>query len=67
MTKLDFSMWAIDLKKYLKDHNDERQHDNDFINGRSDAAAAEFEAARREGCTEHQAAEWAHHVLMKGV
>ena len=66
MSKIDFSYWAMDLKKHLRDINDSRKDDVEFINGRSDAAAAEFEAARREGCTEDQASERANRVLMQG-
>ena len=64
--ELDFSYWAMYLKKYLRDIGDARQDDVAFINGRSDAAAAEFETARREGLSVHQAMERANRVLMEG-
>lgn len=66
MGKIDFSAFAMELKKFLADHNDERQHDAEFINGRSDAAAAALEDARRRGLTVDQAMEEAHGVLMEG-
>ena len=67
MAKLDFNSWGLQLKEYLKETNDSRKDDNEFINERGDAAAGEFEAARREGCNESQALERAHHVLMAGL
>lgn len=67
MTKLDFGSWGLQLKGYLKEINDPRKDDHAFINERGDAAAGEFEAARREGCNESQALERAHHVLMAGL
>lgn len=67
MSKIDFSKFSLALLQELKKRNDERQHDAEFINGRGDVAAAEFEAARREGCTGDQAMERAHAVLMEGL
>ena len=49
MARTEFSGFAMELKKFLVDNNDERQHDVEFINGRSDAAAAAFEDARHQG------------------
>lgn len=66
MARIEFSAFAMELKKFLVDNNDERQHDVEFINGRSDAAAAAFEDARHQGHTVDQAMEIAHSVLMEG-
>ena len=32
MAKIEFSAFAMELKKFLVDNNDERQHDVEFIN-----------------------------------
>ncbi len=65
MARTEFSGFAMELKKFLVDNNDERQHDVEFINGRSDAAATAFEDARHQGHTVDQAMEIAHSVLME--
>lgn len=65
--KIYFSRWALSLKQYLRDTGDERQNDVEFINGRCDLAAVEYETATREGHTVDQAMERAHHVLMEGL
>lgn len=66
MAQIEFSAFAMELKRFLVDINDERQHDVEFINGRSEAAAVAFEDARHQGHTVDQAMEIAHSVLMEG-
>ena len=64
--KINFDYWAMSLKKYLQETGDERQHDAEFINGRSDAASEAFEQSRLAGATVDQATEVAHQVLIEG-
>ena len=66
MARIEFSAFAMELKKFLVDNNDERQHDVEFINGRSDAASAAFEDARHQGHTVDQEMEIAHSAQMEG-
>lgn len=66
MARIEFSGFTMEPKKFLVDNDDERQHDVEFINGRSDDAAVAFEDARHQGHTVDQALEIAHSVLMKG-
>lgn len=65
--ELEFSSFALTLKKYLMDNDDERQDDHEWINARSDAAAGEYEAARLQGCTVDEAFERANEVLMRDL
>ena len=61
---IEASYYGLYLLKYLRDTEDPRQHDHDFINGRADNAAGTFESARRSGATVDQAQEVAMRVLM---
>lgn len=65
--KIYFSLWAMELKQYLRDSGDVRQDDAEFINGRCDQAAAEYETATREGLEVDKAMERAHYVLMNNL
>ena len=62
---IEASYYGLYLLKYLKDTEDPRQHDHDFINSRADDAA--FEVERRAGATVDQAQEVAMKILMDGV
>lgn len=65
---ISFSAWSMELLKHLKETNDERQHDAEFINTRTDMAAAAYEDARlHQGMDPNQAMEVAHSVLMSGL
>ena len=61
---IEASYYGLYLLKYLKDTEDPRQHDHDFINSRADDAARAFECERRAGATVDQAQEVAMKVLM---
>lgn len=64
---IEASYYGLYLLRYLKDTEDFRQHDHDFINGRADDAAGTYEAERRAGATVNQAQEVAMKVLMDGL
>lgn len=64
---IEASYYGLYLLKYLKDTEDPRQHDHDFINSRADDAAGAFEGERRAGATLDQAQEVAMKILMDGV
>ena len=55
------------LLKYLRDMEDPRQYDHDFIKGRADDAAETFEGERRAGATVFSAQEIAMRVLMDNL
>lgn len=63
---IEASYYGLYLLKYLKDTEDPRQHDHDFINNRADDAVGAFEGERRAGATVDQAQEVAIRVLMDG-
>ena len=63
---IEASYYGLYLLKYLKDMDDHRQHDHDFINSRADDAAGAFEGERRAGATVDQAQELAMKILMDG-
>ena len=62
---IEASYYGLYLLKYLKDTEDSRQYDHDFINSRADDAARTFEAERRIGATVDQAQEVAMKVLIE--
>lgn len=64
---LEASYYGLYLLRYLRDMEDSRQHDHDFINCRADDAAGAFESERRAGATVDQAQEVAMKVLMEGL
>ena len=63
---IEASYYGLYLLKHLKDTEDPRQYDQDFINSRADDAAGAFEGERRAGATVDQAQEVAMRVLMDG-
>ena len=67
MTKTKFSYFTLYLKRQLIDEGDVRYRDTEWLNERGDAAAAQFEASRRQGLTVEGAMEMAYKVLLDGV
>lgn len=63
----DLSYYAMYLKNHLKEVGDPRSADDEFITGRADAAAEEFERARRAGYSVDGAQELAMAVLIDGL
>ena len=63
---IEASFYGLYLLKYLKETEDPRQLDHDFINSRADDAAGAFEGERRSGATVDQAQEVAMKILMDG-
>lgn len=63
----DLNYYALYLRNYLTEEEDPRANDTEFINGRADAAAAEFETRRLDGMTVNQAQECAMKVLTHGL
>lgn len=63
---IEASYYSLYLLKYLKDTENPRQHDHDFINSRADDAAGAFEGERRAGAMVNQAQEVAMKILMDG-
>ena len=59
----DLNYYALYLRNYLTEEEDPRVNDTEFINGRADSAAAEYETRRLEGMTVDQAQECAMKVL----
>lgn len=64
--KRELSYYRLYLLRYLKEQEDERANDEDFIEKRADAAESEFEERRRDGLTVDQAQECAMAVLLEG-
>lgn len=60
---ITMNYYALYLLKYLKDEEDPRAADTDFIEARADAAAIEYETRRLEGMSVFQAQECAMKVL----
>lgn len=60
----ELNYYALYLRRYLTEEEDPRATDTEFINGRADAAAAEFETRRLDGMTVNQAQECAMKVLL---
>ena len=67
MRCIAFDYYGLYLLKYLQEENDPRQTDDDFVNGRAEAAAEEFEQASREGISVDASQERAIAVLMDGL
>lgn len=63
----DLNYYALYLRNYLIEEEDPRVNDTKFIDGRADAAAAEFETRRLDGMTVNQAQECAMKVLTHGL
>ena len=64
---IETSYYGLNLLRYLRDTEDPRRHDHDFINSRADDAAGTFEAERRAGATVNQAQEVSMKILMDGL
>ena len=62
----DLNYYSLYLRKYLTEEDDPRANDKEFVNGRADAAAAEYETRRLEGLSVEQAQESAMKVLTRG-
>lgn len=62
----ELNYYALYLRNYLTEEEDPRANNTEFINGRADAAAAEFERRRLDGMTVNQAQESAIKVLTQG-
>lgn len=63
----DLDYYAMYLKNHLKGEDDPRQDNDEFITGRADAAAEEYERARRAGYTVDGAQELAMAKLLDGL
>ena len=64
--KRELSYYRLYLLRYLREQEDERATDEEFIDARADAAEKEFEERRRDGLTVDQAQELAMAVLLEG-
>ena len=64
--KSELSYYRLYLLRFLKEQEDERANDDEFIDARSDAAEIEYEERRRDGLTVDQAQECAMAVLLEG-
>ena len=66
-TMVDLDYYALYLKKYLKEQEYPRSADDTFVSNRADAAADEYERARRAGYTVDGAQELAMAILLDGL
>lgn len=64
--KSELSYYRLYLLRFLKEQEDERANDDEFIGARADAAEIEYEERRRDGLTVDQAQELAMAVLLEG-
>lgn len=64
--KRELSYYRLYLLRFLKEQEDERANDDEFIDARTDAAEKEYEDRRRDGLTVDQAQELAMAVLLEG-
>jgi hypothetical protein len=64
--KSELSYYRLYLLRFLKEQEDERANDDEFIDARADAAEKEYEERRRDGLTVDQAQELAMAVLLEG-
>ena len=64
--KSELSYYRLYLLRFLKEQEDERANDDEFIDARADAAEIEYEERRRDGLTVDQAQELAIAVLLEG-
>lgn len=65
--KSELSYYRLYLLRFLKEQEDERANDDEFIDARADAAEIEYEERRRDGLTVDQAQECAMAVLLEGL
>lgn len=63
----ELNYYALYLRNYLTEEEDPRINNKEFIDGRADAAAAEYEIRRLEGMSVDQAQESAMKVLMQDL
>ena len=64
--KSELSYYRLYLLRFLKEQEDERANDDEFIDARADAAEIEYEERRLDGLTVDQAQELAMAVLLEG-
>lgn len=64
--KSELSYYRLYLLRFLKEQEDDRANDDEFIDARADAAEIEYEERRRDGLTVDQAQELAMAVLLEG-
>ncbi len=64
--KRELSYYRLYLLRFLREQEDKRANDDEFIDARSDAAEKEYEERRRDGLTVNQAQELAMAVLLEG-
>lgn len=62
-----FDYYSLYLLKFLQDSGNDLMSDEEFINGRADLAAEEYENVRRDGASVAVAQESAMAVLMNGL
>ena len=65
--KSELSYYCLYLLHFLKEQEDERANNDEFIDERADAAEIEYEERRRDGLTVDQAQECAMAVLLEGL
>ncbi len=65
--EIEASYYGLYLLKHLRETENPRQHDHDFINSRADDAAETFTQERLAGATVFGAQEVAMRVLMDGI
>ena len=65
--KSELSYYRLYLLHFLKEQEDERVNDDEFIDSRADVAEIEYEERRRDGMTVDQAQELAMAVLLEGL
>ena len=64
---IDGSYYSLYLLRTLRDMEDSRMNDDNYINDRADLAASTFESERRAGATVDQAQELAMHILLEDL
>ncbi len=62
-----FDYYSLYLLKFLRDTDDPRKDDEEFISTRADLAAEEYENVRRDGVSVAVAQESAMAVLLEGI
>lgn len=63
----DADFYASSLRKVLKEFDSPKKDDEDFITGRAELAAAEYEECSSHGMSANQAVESAMSVLFSGI
>jgi len=64
---IKFCYYSLYILKFLQDSGNDLMNDEEFINGRADLAAEEYENVRRDGASVAVAQESAMAVLMNGL